>query len=119
MSEQNGMLETVFCEAERELAEEKFTTTVLQRTRRVRYRIAAGIIFIFALVVAAAALLSVPVFEFAVMLSAVLTNPIVDLGEGWLAFLLAPVNNCGAILVVVVKAARMLFRRVRRWSYVN
>lgn len=119
MSEASGRLEALFIEAESELSESAFTASVVARTRKVRFQILAGIALLFAVVIGVAAALSVPFFEFAVTVSAVMTNPIVDVGEGWLGFLLAPINNCGAIVIVVVKIARMILRRARRWSWDN
>ena len=41
------------------------------------------------------------------------------LGEGWLAWVLAPVNSVASLLVLSVKTLRMGAARVRRASYAS
>ena len=48
-----------------------------------------------------------------------LSISLVDLGEGWLAWVLAPVNSVASLLVLSVKALRMGAARVRRASYAS
>ena len=44
-----------------------------------------------------------------------LTSPILGLGEGWLAFALSPINNCGAILVVMLNLIRRILGGKSEW----
>ena len=44
--------------------------------------------------------ITLPLQEFALLISQILTSSLIDLGEGWLTFFLAPINNIASILVV-------------------
>jgi hypothetical protein len=119
MTEQRDpLLQTLFAEAEQPLAGEALTARVLARTRNFRYVLLAG------LTAAAAAILAgtwlffgIPLFEFAVLIAAVLTTPLFELGEGWLALALLPINTVASALLVLLKGARMLQKKIVAASF--
>ena len=107
-------LQTLFKEASEDLDGEVFTTGVLTRTRVRRNRVIAGLGGVVVVLAVCAWLLTVPVFGFVQITTQVLTTTLIDLGEGWLAWMLAPVNNIARLLVVSVKAIRMSWKKLIR-----
>jgi hypothetical protein len=106
------LLQTLFREAEQELDGTLLTERVMARTRRFRLLLLGGSASAVLLLLGGAwLLLGIPLFEFAVLISGVLATPIFDLGQGWLALLLLPVNTLASLLVLMFKAVRFLQKR--------
>jgi len=107
------MLQALFVEAEQELSGESLTARVMAKTRVRRYRllgaVAAGVLLTFTAVWLA---FGMPLFEFALLLSTALTMPLVDLGEGWLALLLLPLNTVASLLLILLRGLRVAQRKL-------
>ena len=100
-------LQSLFEEARQDLDPEKFTAEVMLHTRRLRNRnrlVWAGVGLIVAIF---AWFLALPVQGFAQLASQLLTISLIDLGEGWLAFVFSPINNIASIQVLGFKGIRM------------
>lgn len=114
MSEhRDSRLDALFAEARRDLDGDAFTGRVMRRTRSLRYRLYAGLVGLGLVLVACAQLLSPSLQEFALALAWGLTRTVVDLGDGWLAWLASPVNTIGGLIMLGGKALRMLQKRIR------
>jgi hypothetical protein len=107
------VLQALFVEAEQELAGEALTARVMAKTRVRRYRllgtVAAGVLLTFTVVWLA---FGMPLFEFALLLSTALTTPLLDLGEGWLALLLLPLNTMASVLLILLRGLRLAQRKI-------
>lgn len=117
--ERDPMLQRLFADADVQLDAEQFVTGVMARTRVLRYRRMAtigGMILVFGVL---AWLLALPLQELAQLLSQLLATTLVDLGEGWLTFLLAPINNVASVVIIGGKLIRMAWKRIVSASYVN
>jgi hypothetical protein len=107
-------LQSLFAEAGPELEGEAFSARVMARTRSLRYLLLTGAAaLVLAFLGGAWLLFGVPLFEFAVLISQALATPIFNLGEGWLALILLPVNTVASVLVIMFKALRTLQKRIR------
>jgi len=109
-------LQALFAETGPELDGDAFTENVLAGTRRLVYRVAAvaaGLVLVF---LACAWLFAIPVQHFAFLLTDILARTLVDLGDGWLAWIFTPVNNVAGLLVLCAKMARMAWKRLIRRS---
>jgi hypothetical protein len=109
-------LQALFAEAQHELDGETFTARVMTKSRFLRYRVLAlwiGMAFVLA---AGAWYLAIPL-EVAQLMAQVLTTTLIDLGDGWLAWVFSPVNNIAALLVLFVKAIRVGRKRIIGASY--
>lgn len=113
MTEQRDpFLETLFAEARQELDGKVITTQVMARTRSVKLLLLAGGVSAALILVAGARLIfSIPLFDFAVLISQVLATPLFTLGEGWLALLLLPLNTIASLLVILFKALRIFQKK--------
>ena len=111
-------LETVFARAEQELDGRAITARVMARTRGFKLLLLAGGASAAVLLLAGARLIfGIPLFEFAMLISQVLATPLFDLGEGWLALLLLPVNTVAGLLVILFRALRVLHKRMAGISF--
>ena len=88
----------------------------MAQTRGVRIRIVAGFACVTLMFAACAWYFAIPQ-ELAQLVAQVLTRSLIDLGDRWLAWVLAPVNNIGSLLVISAKAVRVAWKKVRGASY--
>ena len=112
-------LETLFAQKPRDLDGEAFTSGVIARARQKRYRILAGLASVAVAMVASAWFLALPIQGFVQLIAEILTSSLIDLGAGWAAFLLAPINNIASVLVLGTKATLVLRKKILNASYVN
>ena len=96
------LLQSLFSEAEQDLDGQAITARVMARTRSYKLLMLAGAWLLF----------GIPLFDFAVLLSEALATPLFDLGEGWPALLLLPVNTIASLLVILFKALRIVQKRI-------
>jgi hypothetical protein len=111
--QRDPLLQALFADAEQELAGEALTARVMAKTRRRRYGVLAALAAGALLVLTATWLaFGMPLFEFAVLVSMALTTPLVDLGEGWLALLLLPLNTVAGVLLILLRGLRVAQRKL-------
>jgi hypothetical protein len=111
--QRDPFLQSLFAEANRQLEGEAFSARVMARTRRLRYLVlTGGAAMLLAVLGGSWLLFGVSLFEFAVLVSQALATPLFNLGEGWLGLVLLPVNTVAGVLVVTLKALRMLHKRI-------
>ena len=114
------MLQSLFDQARQDLDGADLTSSVMARTRRRLLTMAGGVLAAGLLVVLVAwSFLAMPMLEFAVLVSQLLTNPLVDLGSGWLALIVLPVNNAASLTVLTTKLALMGWKRLTGASLVR
>lgn len=106
-------LEALFKQANRELEGEALTAQVMTRTRSRLVVMAGGaaLITMLALLIAWQ-VFAMPMLEFAVMLSQFFTNPLVDLGEGWVELIFLPINNIASLFVLTAKGALLGWKKL-------
>jgi len=110
--QRDPLLQSLFNDAEQELDGTVLTAQVMARTRSYRLLLlTGGASGVLALLAGAWLLFGVPLFDFAVLLSGALATPLFDLGEGWLALLLLPVNTVASLLVLLFRALRIIQKR--------
>lgn len=107
------MLQSLFDEARQEQADEALTAQILTHTRNRYYTlIGGGILVSLAVMLLAWMVFAMPLLEFAVLVSQFFTNPLVELGEGWLALAFMPVNNIASLSVLLAKGALMAWKKL-------
>lgn len=113
-------LKTLFAEAKRDYEGEAITAQVMARTRNRLFTMAAGgtLLGVAALLIAWYVFAG-PLLDFAVLVSQFLTNPLIDLGEGWLALVFMPINNLASITVALGKLALMGWKRLTGSSLIR
>ena len=113
-------IEKLFREAQRELADEAITERVMAGTRQRLVRMAAlALAGSVVVLLVAWYLFAGPLLEFAVLISQFLTNPLFDLGTGWLALVLLPINNIASILVLSTKLSLLAWKKLTGSSLIR
>lgn len=112
-------IEALFARAEAPAADEEFTRSVMQRTRRFRWRLMGGVVAGLAGVVAILLAFSVPLGAGALWVVDIVATPLLPIPEGWWGWVLAPVNTLGTALAVLYKGVRMAARRAIGARYVD
>jgi len=117
---QDQILQTVFAEARQDLDGTVFTDRIMSKTRRLLYLLATGVIAIAVLLLTGAWLVfGVPLLEFAILVSNVMTTTLIDLGEGWLALLFMPVNNIASLLVLTARVIHLGWKKLNGVSFTS
>lgn len=113
-------LQSLFRQAEEPLDGEAITARVMAAARARRaWRWGGGVAAILIGVLATWLTLGVPLLVFAVQVSDLLTMSLVDLGEGWLAVILMPLNSLAGLLALTAKGIQLLRRKVLGTSLVG
>ncbi len=115
--ERDPVLQALFVEARRELSDEEFTAQIMARTQNLRYRIMVGGLFVALLVLVVAGLFSLPLQEFALLITQVLSTELITVGNGLVTWVFAPVNNLAGLLVISGKLMRMIWKKAKSASY--
>jgi hypothetical protein len=113
-------LAALFEQANRELEGEALTAQVMSRTRN-RLAVMAGgaaLLTVAALLVAWQ-VFAMPMLEFAVMVSQFLTNPLIDLGEGWLGLVFLPINNLASLFVLTARGVMLGWKKLTGTSLIR
>ena len=113
-------LQSLFRQAEEPLDGTVITARVIAATRKRRAWLwCGGAAAALAVVLATWLTLGVPLLEFAVQVSNLLTMSLIDLGEGWLALILLPINSVAGLMALLLKAIQTLRRRTRGLSFAS
>lgn len=105
--ERDPLLQALFAETQQELDGAVFIDQLGARITRLKYLVIAAGIGLALLLFLFAWLFALPLQGLAVSISQILTTALFDLGEGWLAWMLTPINNIASILVASIKVFRM------------
>lgn len=116
----DARLESLFAEAKCDLEGDAITAQVMNRTRnRLITLLGGGALLGLAVLLIGWYVFAGPLLEFAVLVSEFLTNPLVDLGEGWLALVFLPVNNIASILVLSTKVLLLGWKKLTGSSLIR
>ena len=114
------LLQSLFEQARQDLDGAELTTHVMSATRKRLLTMGAAAAAVAAAVLLSAwVFLSMPLLEFAVLVSQFLTNPLVEMGEGWLALIFLPVNNVASITVLAGKLGLVGWKKITGASLVR
>lgn len=117
---QDQLLQSVFAEARQDLEDETLTKRIMAKTRRVLYMLAAAALSLAVVLLTGVWLIfGMPLLEFAVLISQFLTMALIDLGEGWLALVLMPLNNIASLIVITAKAIHLGWKKVLSATFSN
>jgi len=105
-------LQSLFANAQQDLAGEAFTARVMSQTRAVRRGALAGWVCLVILLVAGAWLLAAPAQDGVRFLTRNLTMPLVTLDNPGLAQALSPINNITILLALGLIGLRVIFKRL-------
>ena len=113
------LLQELFNEASQELEDDAFTDRVIAKTRRIKRKVIIAVTGITLGLLACAWLFALPLQEFGLLVVDGLMTPLFTVGEGWLAWVTAPINTVGSLLVIMAKISRMAWKKARGAFYLN
>ena len=111
------VLSSLFANSQVDQEDTAFTDHVVAKTRSLRYKIVAGLACFVLVLVAGAWALELPMMEVVQLITEGLTTNLVQLDDGWLSWVLMPVNNVASVLVLSLKAFRMLRKKIISTTY--
>ena len=116
----DAKLESLFAEAKRDFEGEAITAQVMSRTRnRLFTMLGSGVLLGLVALLIGWYLFAGPLLEFAVLVSDFLTNPLIDLGEGWLGLVLLPINNIASVVVLTTKVSLIAWKKLTGSSLIR
>lgn len=117
---QDQILQSAFADARQDLDDETLTASIIAKTRKSFYLFAGGAIAVAILLLTGTWLIfGLPLLEFAVLISQFMTVALFDLGEGWLALALMPINNIASLMVISAKAIHLGWKKLIGASFKN
>ena len=111
-NDRDPILQSLFAAAQKDLDGEAFTDRVNKKTRSQRNRILAALAGTVLVMAACIWIFAIPVQAFPQVVTNFLTTTLIDLGDGWAAWVFSPVNNIAGLLVLSLKAMRMFWKKV-------
>ncbi|MDH3903860.1 MAG: hypothetical protein OEU84_02010 [Xanthomonadales bacterium] len=117
---QDQILQSAFAEARQDLDDKALTASIIAKTRKLFYLLAGGAVAVAILLLTGTWLIfGLPLLEFAVLISQFMTMALFDLGEGWLALALMPINNIASLVVISAKAIHLGWKKLIGGSFTH
>lgn len=110
--DRNPIVENLFAEPVQDLAGDAFVDGVMTQTRNRVYWLIGALAAVALMLGSIAWFFSSTALEIVQLLTRILTTSLFDAGEGWMAWILLPVNSIAGLLVICTKAARMAWKRM-------
>ncbi len=111
-SERDPVLQSLFDAAEQNLADAEFTGAVVDRINRRRRQLLLGRLAVVAAIVVLEIMLESPLRSSMGLVVEILGRDLVPVGDGWLGFLLAPLNSLAGLVGMTLLGINLLFRKI-------
>ena len=99
-----------------DLDAQAFTARVMAKTRKIIYQL-AGVLAAVALVLLICVwVFAIPLQEVVQLVTQAVSATLFDLGESWVSWVFAPVNNIASLIVISLKVIRIVHKKVLRAS---
>jgi hypothetical protein len=96
-----------------------FTARVMAKTRKLIYQL-AGVLAAVALVLLICAwVFAIPLQEVVQLVTQTVSVTLFDLGDSWVSWVFAPVNNIASLIVISLKTIRIVHKKVLSASYTS
>ena len=114
------VLQSLFDEAKQDFEGKVMTASVMAQTRN-RLVTKAAVAATFSLVVLLISwyVFAMPLLDFAVLVSQFFTNPLIELGEGWMALIFMPINNIASLSVLAAKGFHMGWKKLTGTTFLR
>ena len=111
-SERDPELQSLFDAAKQDLSDAEFTSTVTARMDRRRRQVLVGRVAVVAAIVLLEIVLESPLRSSMGLAVEVLGRDLVPVGDGWLGFVLAPLNSLAGLVGMTLLGINLLFRKI-------
>lgn len=112
--ERDPLLETLFAQANAEPVDNDFCDRVMASIERRRRNVLIGRISLVAVLVAFEFLLSAPLQNSVGSAMQVLSTSLLDVGNEWLAAIVAPLNSAAGVIGVLLLGLHRVYRKLVR-----
>lgn len=112
--ERDPLLESLFAQADVEVQANDFDAKVMAKVERRRRNVLVGRVALVALLIAFEFLLSAPLQNSVGVVTDALSASLLDIGNEWLAVIVAPLNSVAGLLGVLLVGLHTFYRRVVR-----
>jgi len=96
-----------------------FTARVMAKTRKLVYQLAGAMAAVTLVLLICVWVFAIPLQEVTQLVTQTLSATLFDLGDSWVSWVFAPVNNIASLIVISLKAMRIVHKKVLRASYTN
>lgn len=111
-SDRDPTLQSLFDAAEQNLADAEFTGAVVDRMNRRRRQLLLGRVAVVAAIVVLEIIPESPLRSSMGLVVEALSRDLVPVGDGWLGFLVAPLNSLAGLVGMTLLGLNLLFRRI-------
>jgi hypothetical protein len=94
-----------------------FTARVMAKTRKLIYQLAGVLAAVALLLLICVWVFAIPLQEVVQLVTQTVSVTLFDLGDGWASWVFSPVNNIASLIVLSLKAIRIVHKKVLRASY--
>jgi hypothetical protein len=94
-----------------------FTARVMAKTRKLIYQLAGVLAAVALLLLICVWVFAIPLQEVVQLVTQTVSVTLFDLGDGWASWVFSPVNNIASLIVISLKAIRIVHKKVLRASY--
>ena len=112
-------LQALFAEANDDLDPNPFTSNVMEHVSNRKVSLLIRVGAVLAALIAILVLLPVDLLSLSVLIVQGFATEIVSLGNGYAAWILAPINNVASVIVLSFKGVRMAIKRARTANYAS
>ena len=96
-----------------------FTARVMAKTRKLIYQLAGALAAVALLLLICVWVFAIPLQDIVQMVTQTVSVTLFNLGDGWVSWVFAPVNNIASLVVISLKVIRVVHKKVLRASYTN
>jgi hypothetical protein len=96
-----------------------FTARVMAKTRKLIYQLAGVLAAVALLLLICVWVFAIPLQEVVQLVTQTVSVTLFDLGDGWASWVFSPVNNIASLIVISLKAIRIVHKKVLRASYTS
>lgn len=106
------LVASMFADAERGFDDPDFIDAVMKRIRSRRRRVLFARALIVAALIALEVVLESPLQNSLGILGEVLGDPLIAINDGWINYLLSPVNSIAGLIGLTLLGLNLLYRRI-------
>lgn len=96
-----------------------FISRVMAKTRKLIYQLAGALAAVALVLLICVWVFAIPLQEVVELVTQTVSATLFDLGDGWVSWVFTPVNNIASLIVISLKAVRIVHKKVLRASYTS
>ncbi|MCP4048960.1 MAG: hypothetical protein GY732_23550 [Gammaproteobacteria bacterium] len=94
-----------------------FTARVMTKTRKLIYQLVGALAAVVLALLVCVWVFAIPLQDVVQLVTQTVSATLFDLGDGWASWVFTPVNNIASLIVISLKAIRVVHKKVLSASY--